>query len=1170
VTRTGSIVCALWLALAADLAGQTPDFDTGPGAGTIQFLELSGGRSVPQPIEAGRVPLLRRRISLVLKGAPLEDALAEIGRLAGVSFVYGGAQLPAGERVTLRAEAMTLAAVLTETLLDAGVDVVVTGGDRLALVRHGQTLPAPVVADGTITGVVSDSATGDPVDGAEALLDTLNVRGVSNAAGVFRMTAPVGHHLIRVRRLGYRPATVEVDVEEDREVAVAVRLVPQVTRLEELVSTATGVRRRYELGNSIISLNVDSIVETQPVHSLSQLLETRVPGLTATHTSGAPGDPTRLRLRGLSSVTRSNDPIVIVDGVRVYADQSDVLRGANLAVVNGSDGRPITGRPNVGESLTQKVAVPSPLDQIPVHSIDHVEIFMGPSAATLYGADAANGVIVVTLKHGQAGPARWNFGTDIGFTHQPGKYPDSYFRFGHDPQSSAVVRCPLVAYSCQVDSLVRFQALNDPNLTIFGGGTRRAVNMGVNGGTERVTYAVDGAYTTEDGLLKLPNYEAQRYSRIAGEVAPDWMEKPQGFDEWSASGHVSVQVSSKADFSFTSSINHSMQRRSTLDQQLSGLMAMYADTARSRFYTGGQVSTGPGSQGDLFNVLSTEVSDFRTRATAEATSFTEGAHLGWRPLGWLTATADVGLNVIDRNDRQNQPRFDFANDEYRNNDVFGGNSYNFNGFINEGNGHSTVITTSLGAVSTFPLPRSMQLRTAIGANYVQNKTNDLIAAGQGLIPGATGIDGATVVITTPQRSEVTTFGWYIEPTLSNRLFYLTAGFRLDASDTYGSQESQAGFPKLSLSYLVSQERFFPFKKLFSTLRLRAAYGQAGVQPGPGDRLRLFSTSPGSLDGVFGWDQSALTTLGNVNLKPERSSEFEGGVDADFFGDKMTVEVTAYNKTRRDALVPLQLPPSVNGGGTVLVNVGRVRNRGYNVVLRTSLLRGNAVSLGTYFHVSRNKNVVLSTGEAGAIRAPGGYRVVEGYPLLGRWAKPIVHFADANNDGIIARSEVQLGDEEVFLGPQEPNYEADLATDFVFARGLVTVSAGFQYTDGQLQVNDAVSQAPFTVRALNDPSAPLAEQAAAVVRDETPYGLSQLVSTFRFNSLAIGIQAPERIAGMFGARSMSFTIQGTNLGLRTNYRGKDPAVNAYATGNVISDTGQLPLPRTWSFGLRFGL
>lgn len=313
--RVGSLVCVLVLTLALGLAAQTPESDIDSGVASVQFLSATGGGEARlQPVEAGRIPSLRRRISVVLTGVTLDAALAEIGRLAGVTFAYGGAQLPAGERVTLRAEGMTLAAVLTETLLDAGVDVVVSGGDRLALVRHGQAVPAADMPEGTITGLVSDSATGDPVEGAEVLLDTLNVRGTSNAAGLFRMVAPAGHRLLRVRRLGYRPATLEVDVEEDGEVAVSVKLVAQITRLEELVTTATGVRRRYELGNSIVSLNVDSIVETQPVRSLSQLLETRVPGLTATHTSGAPGDPTRLRLRGLSSVTRSNDPIVIVDG----------------------------------------------------------------------------------------------------------------------------------------------------------------------------------------------------------------------------------------------------------------------------------------------------------------------------------------------------------------------------------------------------------------------------------------------------------------------------------------------------------------------------------------------------------------------------------------------------------------------------------------------------------------------------------------------------------------------------------------------------------------------------------------------------------------------------------------------------------------------------------------
>ncbi|HKU61452.1 MAG TPA: TonB-dependent receptor [Gemmatimonadales bacterium] len=1160
--RVGTLVCACWLFLATIASAQTGGIAAESGAGTVQFFTASEGGGRPlQPVEAGRVPMLRRRISLVLRDEPLEDALAEIGRLSGVTFAYGSAALPADGRVSLRAEGMTLAAVLTETLLDAGVDVVVSSGDRLALVRHD---PPPPVREptGVITGVVTDSATGGPVESADVFVDSTSLATTTNAVGLFRLKAPPGHYVLRVRRLGYRPATVEVDVEDGVESAVAVTLEPQPTRLQELVSTVTGNRRRYELGNAIATINADSIVATQPVRSVTELLETRVPGLTATHTSGAPGDPTRLRLRGLNSISRSNDPIVIVDGVRMYSDQSDVQRGGNLAVVNTDDGRPITGRPNTGDVLTDKVAVRSPLDQIDPHSIATIEVFKGPSASTLYGADAANGVIVITTKRGQDGPTRWNFGTEAGLTYQPGHYPDSYVRWGHDVATGQQARCPLVAYNCVVDSLVTFQALNNPDLTVFGQGHRGAMNLGLSGGTEKVTYALNGSYSRETGLIKLPEYEVRRYTTLVGSDAPDWMQHPQGLTDWAATGHISVALAPNANLAFTSTVDRSMQRRSTLEEQIGALMTTYPDTANSLFYQGGSVNTGPGTPGGIFLINPTLVTGFRTKTTAGATSFTEAAHFDWRPLGWLSTTAELGLNVIDRDDESTQPYL--AVDPYNNNsfDEIGG------GFFNVGNGNSNLTTASLGAVGVLPLSRGWDIRTAVGGNYTRQRTNDLIASGRGLIQGAAGLDGAHEIVTTPQRSEVTTFGWYIEPTLESHRFWLTTGLRLDGADTYGSHQSLAGFPKVSLSYLVSDEPGFPLKKLFSTLRLRAAYGQAGVQPGPSDRLRLFQTTPGFLDGI-GVSQSDLVNIGNVELKPERSSEFEGGIDADLFGDGLTLELTGYHKLRHDALVPVQLPPSVNGGGTVMVNVGEVRNTGFEIGVGVNPVRSDGFTLNAQMHLSRNTNTVVSTGPAGEINGPGGTKVVDGYPLFGRWARPIVHYADADGDGIISRSEVQLGDKDVFLGPAEPKYEAALYTNMSMARGMITLTTGFSYTDGQLQINDAVTSAPFTVRALNDPTAPLSEQAAAVVREETPYGLAQVISTFRFNSLALAFNAPAHMAGWLGARTASVMLQGTNLWLNTNYRGKDPNVNAYATGNVIADTGVLPMPRTWSLGLRFG-
>ncbi len=1136
--------------------------DTSRGA-AVQFFGLSASESAPVPLDASRVALLRRRITLAFEGISLERALAEIAHAGHLRFAYSGTDVPLANRVTLHAEDMTVAAVLTDVLIDAGVDVVVTSEDQFTLVRRGRAArPAVAPTTAAIVGFVTDSATNVPIEAAEVFIDTLHLRVLTNRLGRYRLAVPAGRYTVGARRIGYHSASQVIEVQDSATESADFVLVVAPTRMQDLVTTATGPQRRYELGNAITTIQADSIVATQPVHSVAELLESRVPGLTATHTSGAPGDPTRLRLRGLNSITRSNDPIVIVDGVRIYADQSDA-RANNLAVVDPITGKPIHGtNPNSGTTLTDQVPTRSPLDQIDVHSIATIEVFKGPSAATMYGADAANGVIVITTKRGKAGATRWEVGTDVGLTTQPGKYPLSYTRFGHDIATGYLTRCPLTAYGCVVDSTVRYQALNDPSLTPFGIGHSERLNVGVSGGASNISYAITGSYSQETGLLKLPDYEVRRYEALIGSPAPGWMRRPHGLSDWSATGNLSVELSPKATFSFTSTIDRSSQRRSTLEDQLAQLQGVYADTVNNRFWPGVTIGPYPGSSSDYRSTLTT---GFRMRSTAVSTAFTEASTLNWRPLGWLSATANLGLNLIDRHDESRQPTLP-PGDPYL--DINSASIFDVtNGFYNVGSGSSAVTTVNLGTIADLPLGGTFRLRTAVGGNFSRTRSSDLIAQGTELIPGANGLDGARKIITTPQHSEISTFGWYVEPTLEHKRLFLSTGLRLDGGDTYGAHQALARFPKVSLSYLLSDEPFFPFKKLFSTLRLRAAYGQAGVQPGSGDRLRLYQVSPGFINGTV--DQSDLTSLGNADLRPEKSSEFEGGFDADLLDDKLTFEFSAYNKIRLDALVPMPLPPSVNGGGSVLVNIGRVRNSGFEVSLGTNLLRSDFVTVGTQFHVSKNRNIVLSTGQVGTIEGPGGTRVVKGYPLFGRWGLPILHFADANHDGIITRSEVQLGDQEVFLGASEPDYEAGMFTNLSFARGLVTVNAGFSYTHGQLQVNETATANPYTLRGANDPKAPLGEQAAIVVRSETPYGLTQVLSTLRFNSLAVAFNFPERIAHAMGASTASVTVQGTNLGLWSNYHGKDPSVNAYSTGNVIADTGQLPLPRAWSFGFRFG-
>jgi hypothetical protein len=280
-----------------------------------QFLVATRPSQRPVPVDAASVPALRRRVSLNLQNVSRADALEAISRASGLRFVYADGAALGTDRVRLKVDSITVAAALTEVLLDAGVDVLLArSGDAVLVKQTAVRIPA----SGSVVGSVTDSQTARGVAAAEVFLDGTSWRTTTDSVGRYHLVAvDTGTYRLKVRRLGYAKQSRTVTVREGQTDTVNVTLMSVVTRLDELVTTATGRRRRLELGNDITTLNADSIVRTQPITSVTDLLEGRVPGLVVQRTSGAPGDPARLRLRGAGSPLRSNDPIVVVDGVRV-------------------------------------------------------------------------------------------------------------------------------------------------------------------------------------------------------------------------------------------------------------------------------------------------------------------------------------------------------------------------------------------------------------------------------------------------------------------------------------------------------------------------------------------------------------------------------------------------------------------------------------------------------------------------------------------------------------------------------------------------------------------------------------------------------------------------------------------------------------------------------------
>jgi len=1076
--------------------------------------------AAPKPASESSVPVMRRHITIDLKRVTLADALLAVAQSGGVGLVHGDDVASDSSLVTVHLVDVELGKAFDQVL--RGTGFVAREKSGVVVIIRDARPRADAASDtvwGGVWGQVRDSATKKPLAGVAVSIRGLRARYTTNDSGYYAMRVPFGAYLVDARLLGYDPVernfVVRDSVIDNAATRLDIIMRLHSAKMQEVIVTASGTQRRLELPNDIVTINADSVMKVAPVHNVTDLLEGRVPGLDVQHTSGVPGDPSRLRLRGIGSITRDNAPIVIVDGIRL--DVSEALtRSSALS----------------SPSASRNYLAPSRLDQIDPNSIATIEVFKGPSAASLYGSDAANGVIVITTKKGRPGPPQWQISNTEGISTLPGSFPAVLYRWGHLVEGGGPILCPRTDYRCIQDSLVSFQALNDAQLRPFALGHRSDATISVSGGSQALTYSLTGSGSQDIGLFRLPDVDLQRYQTFQGTPAPSWMKRPDQLTTWAGSSQLTTSIGSTGTVSLQSSLTSQDQQRSSIESAIGALEGEFVD--RSQL---GIQPLVPGAY---------------ERARSKSLNFTNAANLSWIPWTWLPVTATVGVSVDNRDDETLLPHgltqdIDSA------------------GHFSVGTSHIVTETVDVGTNIVNKLPWGMRLTTGVGMN-LYSTSGTIETASTFFVP---------VGVETPQTlgnagqstTHTTTIGWRVAPTLAiTPRLLLSPGFRIDGGSTSGQHATFNGFPKLGASWLASDEKFFPLKKVFNTLRLRLAYGDAGVQPGLTDRLRLYSsgsqvqiTGDSVLNGLF------LMSLGNTKLRPERARDLEGGFDADLFDSRITITYSGYSKLVHDEIVNIPVAPSVDGGGSRFVNIGEVSDRGAEVGLGFEPVRTPQFTwrVNVTFSTNANKLVRLAADQL-PIDLGDGRRIVPGYPLFGQWAKPVVGWVDRNADGIIDSTEVLLGDSATYLGQPQPKYNASLATTVGLFHGRVTLNAGFTYQDGATQFNQGGAQA--LLQAANDPHASLATQAAVAAANQTPYGLIQTVNTLRFNSFSLSVAMPSRIAAAFRARSMSLAILGSNLALRTNYRGLDPNVNAFVgDGNV--DTGQLPQPRTFSLSIR---
>jgi hypothetical protein len=542
----------------------------------------------------------------------------------------------------------------------------------------------------------------------------------------------------------------------------------------------------------------------------------------------------------------------------------------------------------------------------------------------------------------------------------------------------------------------------------------------------------------------------------------------------------------------------------------------------------------------------------------------------WRPMSWLTSRASFGVDYISRKDTQ---LCRFMECPVSGDDHLGFKEDNRTTF------GTYTLDAAVSANRTFS--PTIDSRTTAGVQFSRSTFDRNGAIGEQLPPGASTVDAGAIRDADETSSESRTIGAYIEQhvALNDRLF-LTGAIRSDRNSAFGADFETVFYPKLSASWVVSDESFFPAMDWVSQLRLRTAYGASGVQPGTTAAVEFFTVA--SLVGESGEESGLVySTLGNRQLKPERSTELEVGVDGTFGNGRLTAELTYYTKNSRDALISRVLPPSIGTGATSrFENLGHVRNWGWEGLVSAQLVRTPGFGWDVTLNGSTNSNELVSLGGVPPIITTT-QRNTEGYPLFGWWSRNIT-WDDKDGNSIITwdadpvLSEIEVADEQTFQGYSMPRHEVAGTTGFDFWQGRLRVATMLDYKGGHLVYNNTERircASRNNCRGLIDPEAPLNEQARTVAVRQ--FGTGVLGGFFedgdfiRWRELALTFTMPDEWANVFRGRSLTATAAARNLGiLWTEYTGVDPEAFG-TTGNAPSEFQAFAPPTYFSLRLTFG-
>jgi TonB-linked SusC/RagA family outer membrane protein len=751
------------------------------------------------------------------------------------------------------------------------------------------------------------------------------------------------------------------------------------------------------------------------------------------------------------------------------------------------------------------------LNDIKAEDIERIEIVKGAAATTLYGTEASGGVIQIFTKKGTAGPPQWSAEVSGGANFQ-----------GHvGPKSDAT---GLFLNRCRGPELRDYNGnpFVDPTCPASGSwlrtGAVQRYATSVRGGGESMTYFLSGNYNSDEG------------------VVPTNRLRDGGF---------------RGNFSFTPGRNLLIQVNSSYNKKHirwvpDGNLAngLFLNVAR------GPNNNFKGGKGECTGVPTTTICTanayiLEQELTNLADHFITGFTISWTPTASLTNRFNVGYDYNNRDEKSIRP-FGFLNLP--------------RGSMGKADWNRTKLSLDYAGSLQSSVWRVSDLKSTFSWGGQLFEDREHYAAVNGFDfsgPGDVTLESAArVTLGDVDRFRIINAGFFLQEMLGwkDRLF-LTAGLRVDGHSAFGENFGLQEYPKLSASYVISEEEFWP-RSWVPTLKLRAALGESGKAPGAFDAVKTW-------DPVAGDDARPGVTIsqrGNPNLGPERTRELELGFDLGAFDDRLGLEFTAFRAKTYGALIEVTYPPSEGYSLNQLENVGTIRNQGIETQLNAGILRRRMIDWQARLNLTLLESEAIDLDGREIDAGTGNAEVREGFPV------PAVFAFRIRNPDALAEPDVSPVPE--YLGAVYPTRVIGLGTTLTFNQNLtldvlgefqggawLTNFIGYQNAlrgiwqpcyDVQRRLyqargadstwNTADDQASLIA---NIPARERGKCAIDRTRQNSDYWITK-TDFFKLRTVSLTYALPQRF--VFAGKSASLTVAGRNLLRSTKYDGVDPESN----------------------------